>query len=225
MSTAAYSKRFIGAASLLLYGYAAYPIAEPTSPHSLRLAQGLDAHELDRQDPFAVNVRRIAARVGVKNPERISIRVGEESTGASMGANLTVGQRGACIVLTMELYDAFYAPSHIQDKYDLPKSDEIDFVLAHESAHIAKNHAMLTGAFLPASLVGSCFAIHKIPNKLVAAVIGVMGVIGATCTCPGAWSTRRIKWRHRADSRVEASTASSGNCPATVRCARHSTRG
>ncbi|KAE9041400.1 hypothetical protein PR003_g4765 [Phytophthora rubi] len=178
MSTAAYSKRFIGAASLLLYGYAAYPIAEPTSTHSLRLAQGLDAHELERKDPFAVNVRRIAARVGVKNPERISIRVGEESTGASMGANLTVGRRGACIVLPMELYDAFYAPSHVQDKYDLPKRDEIDFVLAHESAHIAKNHSVYTGAFLPASVVGSCFAIHKIPNKLVAAVVGVLGVVG-----------------------------------------------
>ncbi|KAE9216991.1 hypothetical protein PF005_g8831 [Phytophthora fragariae] len=62
----------------------------------------------------------------VKNLERISIRVGEESTGASMGANLTVGRRGACIVLPMELYDAFYAPSHVQDKYDLPKRDEID---------------------------------------------------------------------------------------------------
>ncbi|KAE9118197.1 hypothetical protein PF007_g9016 [Phytophthora fragariae] len=43
-----------------------------------------------------------------------------------MGANLTVGRRGACIVLPMELYDAFYAPSHVQDKYDLPKRDEID---------------------------------------------------------------------------------------------------
>ncbi|KAE8973211.1 hypothetical protein PF011_g25345 [Phytophthora fragariae] len=62
----------------------------------------------------------------VKNLERISIRVGEESMGASMGANLTVGRRGACIVLPMELYDAFYAPSHVQDKYDLPKRDEID---------------------------------------------------------------------------------------------------
>ncbi|KAE9318900.1 hypothetical protein PF008_g18402, partial [Phytophthora fragariae] len=139
---------------------------------------GLDAHELERKDPFAVNVRRIAARVGVKNPERISIRVGEESTGASMGTNLTVGRRGACIVLPMELYDAFYAPSHVQDKYDLPKRDEIDFVLAHESAHIAKNNSVYTGAFLPASVVGSCFAIHKIPNKLVAAGVGVLGVVG-----------------------------------------------
>ncbi|KAG2780050.1 hypothetical protein Pcac1_g9773 [Phytophthora cactorum] len=116
MSTALYSKRFIGASALLLYGYASYPIAEPTSTHSLRLAQGLDAHELDRNDPFAINVRKIAARVGVKNPERISIRVGEQSAGASMGANLTVGQRGACIVLPMELYDAFYAPAHLHAK-------------------------------------------------------------------------------------------------------------
>ncbi|KAE9118508.1 hypothetical protein PF010_g8191 [Phytophthora fragariae] len=59
--------------------------------------------------------------------------------GASMGANLTVGRRGACIVLPMELYDAFYAPSHVQD---------------------------------------NCFAIHKIPNKVVAAVVGVLGVVG-----------------------------------------------
>ncbi|KAG6967846.1 hypothetical protein JG687_00004066 [Phytophthora cactorum] len=167
MSTALYSKRFIGASALLLYGYASYPIAEPTSTHSLRLAQGLDAHELDRNDPFAINVRKIAARVGVKNPERISIRVGEQSAGASMGANLTVGQRGACIVLPMELYDAFYAPAHLHAKYDIPKRDEIDF-----------NHSMFTGAFLPASLVGSCVAIHKIPNKLVAGIVGVLGIVG-----------------------------------------------
>jgi hypothetical protein len=178
MSTALYSKRFVGASALLLYGYASYPIANPTSTQSLRLAQGLDAHELDHKDPFAMNVRRIAARVGVKNPERISIRVGEESAGASMGANLTVGHRGACIVLPMELYDAFYAPKHLHAKYDIPKRDEIDFVLAHESAHIARNHSMYTTAFLPASLVGSCVAIHKIPNKLIAGIVGVLGIVG-----------------------------------------------
>ncbi|KAE8901589.1 hypothetical protein PF005_g3535 [Phytophthora fragariae] len=178
MSTALYSKRFIGASALFIYGYASYPIAEPTSTHSLRLAQGLDSHELDRKDPFAVNVRKIAARVGVKNPERISIRVGEETAGASIGANLTVGRRGACIVLPMELYDAFYAPSHLHEKYDIPKRDEIDFVLAHESAHIAKNHSMYTGAFLPVSLIGSCVAIHKIPNKLIAGIVGVLGIVG-----------------------------------------------
>ncbi|RLN72099.1 hypothetical protein BBO99_00009913 [Phytophthora kernoviae] len=178
MSTAVYSKRFISVSALLLYGYSSYPIAKPTSTHSLRLAQGLDSHELDRQDEFAINVRKIAARVGVKNPERLSIRVGEECSGASMGANLTIDRRGACIVLPMELYDAFYAPSHLHEKYDIPKADEIDFVLAHESAHIAKNHSMLTGAFLPVSLVGSCYAIKKIPNKMVAGIVGVLGIAG-----------------------------------------------
>ncbi|ETM36943.1 hypothetical protein L914_16448 [Phytophthora nicotianae] len=207
MSTALYSKRFIGASALLLYGYASYPIAEPTSTHSLRLAQGLDAHELDRNDPFAINVRKIAARVGVKNPERISIRVGEQSAGASMGANLTVGQRGACIVLPMELYDAFYAPAHLHAKYDIPKRDEIDFVLAHESAHIAKNHSMFTGAFLPASLVGSCVAIHKIPNKLVAGIVGVLGIVGGNLYL--SWSLE-----HEADQvAAESGFASGGiNC-------------
>ncbi|RLN90888.1 hypothetical protein BBJ28_00000338 [Nothophytophthora sp. Chile5] len=178
MSAALYSKRFIGASALMIYGYGSYPIAKPTSSFSLKLAQGLDAHELDRQDPFAINVRQIAKRVGVKNPDRVSIRVGEQSSGASIGANATIGRRGACIVLPMELYDAFHAPSHLHEKYDIPKRDEIDFVLAHESAHIAKNHGMITGASLPVSLVGCCYAIHKIPNKLVAGIVGVLGIVG-----------------------------------------------
>ncbi|UIZ20650.1 hypothetical protein KXD40_000465 [Peronospora effusa] len=179
MSVGLYSKRFVGASALLLYGYALYPIVKPTSTRSLRLAQGLDAHELGEKDLFAMNVRNIAARVGVKNPERISIRVGMQSAGASMGTNFTIRERGACIVVPMELYDAFYAPSHLYKKYDMAKRHEIDFVLAHESAHIAKNHSMYTAAFLPASLIGSYVAINKIPNKLIAGIVSMLSIIGS----------------------------------------------
>ncbi|OWZ21047.1 Metalloprotease [Phytophthora megakarya] len=178
MPTVLYSKRFISALSLILYGYASYPIAVPTSSQSLRLAKGLDAHELDCKDSFAVYVKNIAIRVGVKNPELISIRVGEQSTSASMGTNLTINRFGACIVLPMELYDAFYTPLQLHDTYNIPKRDEIDFVLAHESAHIVKNHSIFTGAFLPASLIGIGVTIHKIPNKLIAGIVGVLGIVG-----------------------------------------------
>ncbi|CAI5740500.1 unnamed protein product [Peronospora destructor] len=179
MSIALYSKRFVGASALLLYGHASYPIAKPTSTHSLRLAQGLDAYELGDKDLFAMNVRNVAARVGVKYPERISIRVGVQSAGASMGTNLAIRQRGACIVLPMELYDAFYAPPQLHKKHNIAKRHEIDFVLAHESAHIAKNHSMYTAAFLPASVVGSYVAINKIPNKWIAGIVSVLGIIGS----------------------------------------------
>ena len=178
LTSALRSKRLIGASALVLYGYTSYSIVDPTSSHALQLAQGLDAHELNGDDLFARNVRQIAARVGVKHPERISVRVGEQSAGASMGSNLTIGQRGACIVLPMELYDAFYAPPRLHDKYGIPTRDEIDFVLAHESAHLAKNHAVYAGAFLPASFLGSCVAIQKIPNKFLAGVVGILGMIG-----------------------------------------------
>ncbi|CAH0519235.1 unnamed protein product [Peronospora belbahrii] len=178
MSIATYSKRLVGASAMVLYGYASYPIVEPTSTHSLRLAQGLDAYELDSNDRFAIHVRHVAACVGVKNPERISVRVGVESAGASMGANLMIDKCGACMVLPIELYDAFYAPRHVHKKYDIPKRNEIDFVLAHESAHIAKNHSMYTAAFLPALLVGNCMAIYKIPKKLIAGIVGALGMVG-----------------------------------------------
>ncbi|CAI5724932.1 unnamed protein product [Hyaloperonospora brassicae] len=178
MASALRARRFIGASVLLLCGYTTYSIVEPMSPHALRLAHGSDAQELDRDDPFARNVRHIAARVGVTCPAQMSIRVGKRSAGASTGANLTIRQRGACIVLPMELYDAFYAPPHLHAKYDIPTRDEIDFVLAHESAHIARNHTVYAGAFLPASLLGSCVAIRTIPNKVVAGVVGVLSMIG-----------------------------------------------
>ena len=179
MSVALSSKRCVGASALLLYGYASYPIAKPTSTHSLRLAQGLDAHELGDNDRFAMTVRNIAARVGVKNPERISIRVGVQSAGASMGTNLTMRQCGACIVLPMELYDAFYAPPHVHNKDDIAKRHEIAFVVAHESAHIAKNHSMYTAAFLPVSLMGSYVAINTIPNKWIASIVTVVGLVSS----------------------------------------------
>ncbi|KAI9922615.1 hypothetical protein PsorP6_000668 [Peronosclerospora sorghi] len=178
MTTALYSKRFIGTSALLLYGYACYPSICPTSKYSLRLAHGLESHELEYKDPFAVNVRTIAARVGVTDAERLSIRVGGQSAGASIGTNRTLKQCGACIVLPWELYDAFYAPSHLHKVYDIPQRDEIDFTLAHECAHIARNHAMYTAAFLPVSLVGSCVAIRTIPNKVIGGIIGVLGLVG-----------------------------------------------
>ena len=58
------------------------------------------------------------------------------------------------------------------------EAKEIDFVLAHESAHIVKNHSMYTAAFVPVSLAGSYVAIHKIPNKLIAGIVGVFGIVG-----------------------------------------------
>lgn len=179
MAAAIYSKRLVGASALLIYAYASYPLAEPTSPFSLSLADGQDSVELDRRDPFAINVRAVAARMGVKHPERLAIHVGEQTSGAAMGANATIARRGACIVLPAELYDAFHAPASLREKYDFPSQDEIDFVLAHESTHIAKNHAIMSGAWLPLSLVASNFAIRKIPNKVLAGVVGVVGIIGS----------------------------------------------
>jgi|UniRef100_K3XA10 hypothetical protein len=178
MSTAAFSRRFIGASALAMYAFSSYPIAEPTSDFSLSLAQGSDSVELDRRDPFAINVRNVAAHVGVKNPERLSIRVGEETAGASMGANVTIGRRGACIILPVELYEAFHATPAIRKKYDLPGKDEINFVLAHESAHIAKNHSVISGTFLPLSMVTCCYLIKKIPNKVLASAFGCLALVG-----------------------------------------------
>ncbi|TYZ67305.1 hypothetical protein PybrP1_003831, partial [[Pythium] brassicae (nom. inval.)] len=175
-----------------MYAFSSYPIAEPTSDFSLSLAQGADSIELDRRDPFAANVRAVAARIGVKDPERLSIRVGEQTNGASLGTNATIGQRGACVILPAELYDAFHATPAQRQRFDLPDRDEIDFVLAHESAHIAKNHLLLSGAFLPVSLMSTCWLIKKVPNKLVATVAGTIALVG---------SNMLLSWRieHEAD--------------------------
>ncbi|KAJ0406595.1 hypothetical protein ATCC90586_003106 [Pythium insidiosum] len=178
ISSAAFTRRFIATAALAMYGFSHYPLAEPTSSLSLSLAQGSDSVPLDRRDAFAINVRQVAARIGVKNPENLEIRIGEETNGASVGANATIGRRGACIVLPLELYEAFHATPEMRRRFDIPSKDEVNFVLAHESAHIARNHSMISGTFLPASLLGSCYAIKKIPNKFAASIIGVMALVG-----------------------------------------------
>jgi hypothetical protein len=51
-------------------------------------------------------------------------------------------------------------------------------VLAHETTHIAKNHALFSNAFLPLSLVLSNVAIRKIPNKLFAGLVGIAVILG-----------------------------------------------
>lgn len=192
LSNAAFTRRFVSASALAMYAFSSYPIAEPTSDFSLSLAQGADSVELDRRDPFAANVRAVAARIGVKDPERLSIRVGEETTGASLGANATINRHGACVILPAELYDAFHATPAQRQRFDLPDRDEIDFVLAHESAHIAKNHLLLSAAFLPVSLLSTCWLIKKVPNKLVATVAGTLALVGSNVL---------VSWRieHEAD--------------------------
>lgn len=192
ISNAAFTRRFVSASALAMYAFSSYPIAEPTSNFSLSLAQGTDSVELERQDPFAINVRSVAARVGVKDPERLSIRIGDETSGASLGANATIRRRGACIILPSELYEAFHATPAMREQYDIPSKDEINFVLAHESAHIAKNHSVVSGTFLPLSMLGCCYMIKKIPNKLVATVAGVATLVGGNTL---------LSWRieHEAD--------------------------
>lgn len=193
MSAAIYSKRLVGASALFIYAYTSYPVAEPTSNYSLRLADGLDSIEVDRKDPFAINVRSVAARMGVNHPEKLSIRISEDSTGAALGTNATIAKRGACIVLPAELYDAFHASPALREKYrNIPTVDEINFVLAHESTHIAKNHALFSNAFLPLSLVLSNVAIRNIPNKLVAGAVGIAVILGGNTL---------LSWRleHEAD--------------------------
>lgn len=192
LSSAAFTRRFVSASALAMYAFSSYPIAEPTSDLSLSLAHGADSVELDRRDPFAVNVRAVAARIGIKDPERLSIRVGEQTTGASLGTNATILRRGACVILPAELYEAFHATPAQRQRFDLPDRDEIDFVLAHESAHIVKNHLLVSGVFLPMSLVASCWLIKKIPNKVLATAAGTLALVG---------SNMLVSWRieHEAD--------------------------
>lgn len=192
MSKASVAARLVGVSTVALCVFTAIPIAEPTSAYSLRLAQATDAIELDRRDAFAINVRKVAARVGVKHPERLSIHVGESTAGASLGANATISSRGACMVLPTELYEAFHATPAEREMFDLPCKEEVNFVLAHESAHIAKNHAIVSGVFLPASMIAICYAAHKTPNKLLAAALGCATLIGGNTL---------LSWRieHEAD--------------------------
>lgn len=178
MQSAVITRRFIGTSAMMLYAFSSYPLAEPTSSLSLSLAHGTDSEEVSRRDPFAVNVRQIAARVGVKNPERLSIRIAEDTAGASVGANATIRSRGACVVLPMDLYEAFHATPEFHQEYDIPGKDEINFVLAHECAHIAQNHSVISGLALPLSLLLSTYTIKKVPNKFLAGVVGVFGLIG-----------------------------------------------
>ncbi|TYZ63632.1 hypothetical protein PybrP1_008995 [[Pythium] brassicae (nom. inval.)] len=207
MSKAAFTGRLVGVSTVALCAFACAPIANPTSAYSLRLAKGADAIELDSRDAFAVHVRNVAARVGVQHPERLSVRVGEETAGASLGANALIARRGACMVLPAELYDAFHATPAEREMFDLPCKDEINFVLAHESAHIAKNHAVVSGLALPTSMVAICFAAHKIPNKVLAAALGCAALVGGNTL---------LSWRieHEADHvAAEHGYASGGiNC-------------
>lgn len=207
MSKAAFASRLVGASVVALCAFAAVPIVYPTSAYSLRLAKGDDAVELDSRDAFAVHVRSVAARVGVTHPERLSVRVSEETSGASVGANAVIARRGACMVLPAELYDAFHATPAEREMFDLPCADEMNFVLAHESAHIAKNHAVVSGLFLPASMGAICFAAHKMPNKALAAALGCAALIGGNTL---------LSWQieHEADHVAAAHGYASGgiNC-------------
>jgi hypothetical protein len=166
---AIYSKRLVGASGLLIYAYMSYPLAELTSAFSLSLAGSQDAVEVDRRDAFAANVRAVAARMGVKNPERLSIRASVDSAGVALGESATIDRRGACMVLPAKLYDAFHASPALREKYPSIRTiDAINFVLAHESTHIAKNHALFSNTSLPLSLVLSNVAIClKGPHDIV----------------------------------------------------------
>jgi Zn-dependent protease with chaperone function len=194
MSTAAITRRFVGTSALAMYAFSSLPLAAPTSDLSLSLAQGSDSVPLERSDPFAVNVRKIAARIGVKNPENLSVRVGEETSGASIGSNATIGFRGACIVLPLDLYDAFFATDELRRKFtgQIPSKEEVDFVLAHEAAHIARNHSIISATFLPLSVIASCSAIKRIPNKFVASIVSCVGLVAGNML---------VSWRleHEAD--------------------------
>jgi hypothetical protein len=188
-----FSKRFtVSLAGFSMYSFSSYPLFDPCGQFTLNLAGAADAVELFPEDPFVKNLKQIATRMGVRNPERLSIRISDETSGASIGSNLTLRLSGGCIVLPRELHQGFHATAAQRTEFDLPEKEEVNFVLAHEIAHIARNHSILTTAFLPGSIMTSYMMMKCFPNKLIGSLLGCFAIAASNI-----WMSWQVE--HEAD--------------------------
>nr|CCA14522.1 metalloprotease family M48X putative [Albugo laibachii Nc14] len=167
-------------------GYAAYTIAEPTNVFMLRQANAETSVLLQNSDPFVQYASKIASQVGIRFAGSLEFRLSEQNAGTSLGINLTK----ACIIVPLELYTAYHSNESDRSNADLPSLAEIDFVIAHECAHIADNHMIISRAAFPISLFGAYSLISKISNKWLAAIAGC-----ATLLLTNVCVSRQIEYR------------------------------
>ncbi|CCI42700.1 unnamed protein product [Albugo candida] len=181
------SSHVLGFSTVIMSGYAAYTIADPTNVFALRQANAETSILLQQSDSFVQYASKIASQVGVRSAENLEIRLSQQNAGASLGTNL---KKKACIILPLDLYTAFHSNSSDSVDTDLPSPAELDFVIAHESAHIADNHMVISRAAFPISLFGAYSFMSKIPNKWVAAMVGC-----GTLLLTNIFVSRQIEYR------------------------------
>lgn len=180
------SSHVLGFSTVIMSGYAAYTIADPTNVFALRQANAETSILLQKSDSFVQYASKIASQVGVRSAENLEIRLSQQNAGASLGTNL----KKACIILPLDLYTAFHSSLSDSVDTDLPSPAELDFVIAHESAHIADSHMVISRVAFPISLFGAYSIMGKIPNKWVAAMVGC-----ATLLLTNIFVSRQIEYR------------------------------
>ncbi|KDO20091.1 hypothetical protein SPRG_14630 [Saprolegnia parasitica CBS 223.65] len=170
-----YLRRVLCGCATTMFVSATFPVALPHSDLA-RKAIGADAtKELDENDAFLQTARSIAKQLGVRHPEHIRVLVDQAGGegGGALGADV-FGQ--SAIWISESIYRGFHqapsAESTITDLEADPARDEVEFILAHECAHIANNHSLKMTSFIPASMFGSYALATKVPNKLLGAVLG-----------------------------------------------------
>ncbi|OQR87325.1 metalloprotease family M48X [Achlya hypogyna] len=193
--TSSYSRRLLVTCASTMFASATFPVAMPHSPLALRAIGASDTKELDASDDFVVQAREIARQLGVRHPEnlRVLMDLADGEGGGALGAD--VFGRSA-IWISESIYRGFHQTpsptSTVQDIEADPAREEVEFILAHECAHIANNHSLKMTSFIPLSMFGSYAIATKVPHKLIGAVLG-FGLIAA-----GGWY---LSWHmeHEAD--------------------------
>ncbi|OQR97430.1 metalloprotease family M48X [Thraustotheca clavata] len=181
MASLSFARRVLYGCSTTMFLSATFPVAMPHSSTALKAIGAQDTTQLEEADPFVIHAREIAKKLGVRHPENVNILLDESDGegGGALGADL-VGR--ASIWISKSVYRGFYqAPSEESTVHDLeadPAREEVDFILAHECAHIANNHSIKMTSFIPISMLSSYAVATKVPNKLLGAVLGFSMIAG-----------------------------------------------
>ncbi|CAK4503129.1 unnamed protein product [Aphanomyces euteiches] len=169
MASVAHRRLLKGAASVV-FASSVYPIYRPQTTE--------DSIRLDENDPIVIKTREIASRTGVSHPNKIQVYLSEDGeTGGSIGANV-FGRGIVCI--SESVYRGFHLDQEtwLDDDEDsvadeTPSKEEVEFILAHECVHLAKNHSLVMSSFVPIAMLSSASLTTKVHNKFIATLLGV----------------------------------------------------
>ncbi|KAF0741855.1 hypothetical protein Ae201684P_017902 [Aphanomyces euteiches] len=147
------SRRLLGGATAVIFVKLALPICRPHDPNDVPLADN---------DTFVIATRKIAHRTGLLHPENLRVYVSSGGeTGGSIGANLRWLNRSSICVSDM-VYESFFAKTPCDEALT---RDEVEFILAHECTHLAKNHPLSMASFVPPSMLSSVMVARRLASR------------------------------------------------------------